>query len=47
MYIVNNIKFDHLGSKSHDKKFNYEANLSRNCIKNNWSLILSKDTLVI
>ena len=36
MYIVNNIKFDHLGSKSHDKKFNYEANLSRNW-HYNWS----------
>ena len=36
MYIVNNIKFDHLGGKSHDKKFNYEANLSRNW-HYNWS----------
>tara|TARA_B100001996_G_C18480920_1_gene523739 strand:- start:329 stop:799 length:471 start_codon:yes stop_codon:yes gene_type:complete len=36
MYIVNNIKFDHLGGSSHDKKYNFEANLSRNW-HYNWS----------
>ena len=36
MYIVDNIKFDHLGGASHGKKYNYEASLSRNW-HYNWS----------
>jgi len=36
MYIIDNIKFDHLGGASHNKKYNYEANLSRNW-HYNWS----------
>ncbi len=36
MYVVDNIKFEHLGGVSHEKKFNYEASLSRNW-HYNWS----------
>ena len=36
MYIIDNIKFEHLGGVSHEKKFNYEAALSRNW-HYNWS----------
>ena len=36
MYIIDNIKFEHMGSSSHDKKYNFEANLSRNW-HYNWS----------
>ena len=36
MYIIDNIKFEHLGGASHEKKFNYEAALSRNW-HYNWS----------
>ena len=36
MYIIDNIKFEHLGGASHEKNFNYEAALSRNW-HYNWS----------
>ena len=36
MYVVENIKFDHMGGASHEKKYNFEANLSRNW-HYNWS----------
>jgi GT2 family glycosyltransferase len=36
MYVINNLKFTHLGGQSHNKIFNYEANLSRNW-HYNWS----------
>lgn len=36
MYVIDNVKFEHLGSQSHDKKYNFEANLSRNW-HYNWS----------
>ncbi len=36
MYIIENIKFDHFGGASHDKKYDYEAALSRNW-HYNWS----------
>jgi GT2 family glycosyltransferase len=36
MFIIDNIKFEHLGGASHEKKFNYEAGLSRNW-HYNWS----------
>ncbi len=36
MYVVENIKFDHIGGASHEKKYNFEANLSRNW-HYNWS----------
>jgi len=36
MFIIDNIKFEHMGSSSHDKKYNFEANLSRNW-HYNWS----------
>lgn len=36
MYVIKNLKFDHLGAQSHDKKYNFEANLSRNW-HYNWS----------
>jgi N-acetylglucosaminyl-diphospho-decaprenol L-rhamnosyltransferase len=36
MYIIDNIKFEHLGGRSHEKKFNFEASLSRNW-HYNWS----------
>lgn len=36
MYVVTNLNFDHLGGQSHDKKYNFEANLSRNW-HYNWS----------
>ena len=36
MFIVDNIKFEHLGGASHEKKFNYQAALSRNW-HYNWS----------
>ena len=36
MFIVDNIKFEHYGGASHDKKYEYEASLSRNW-HYNWS----------
>lgn len=36
MYVVDNLKFNHLGGQSHDKKYNFEAHLSRNW-HYNWS----------
>lgn len=36
LYVINNLKFTHLGGQSHNKIFNYEANLSRNW-HYNWS----------
>lgn len=36
MYVIENVKFEHLGNSSHDKKYNFEAHLSRNW-HYNWS----------
>ncbi len=36
MYVVENIKFEHIGGSSHEKKYNFEAHLSRNW-HYNWS----------
>jgi N-acetylglucosaminyl-diphospho-decaprenol L-rhamnosyltransferase len=36
MYVIKNLKFDHLGQQSHDKSYNFEAQLSR-CWHYNWS----------
>jgi len=36
MYVIENVKFEHLGGMSHEKKYNFEANLSRNW-HYNWS----------
>ena len=36
MFVVENIKFEHIGGNSHEKKFNFEAKLSRNW-HYNWS----------
>ncbi len=36
MFVVENIKFEHIGGSSHERKFNFEAKLSRNW-HYNWS----------
>lgn len=36
MYVIENIKFDHFGAASHDKKYDFQASLSRNW-HYNWS----------
>ena len=36
MYVVDNLKFTHLGGQSHNKKYDFEAHLSRNW-HYNWS----------
>ena len=36
MFIIENIKFDHFGGASHEKKYDFQASLSRNW-HYNWS----------